>query len=127
MNSQRLRTNTEALTERLPADSTLVLRRAGWQEYESLLEAVGEEAGLRISFDRGILHIMTTSAECESYTQFIENLVRLCALRLGLTLRCFGSATIKKQRQQKGSEPDCRSYAQSALLIGQRKQIGHGV
>lgn len=115
--------NYGAIIEQLPSDSTLILRHIGWEEYEALLESVGEASGLRISFDQGTLQIMTLSAEHENYKDLIQNLVRFCTLRLGIKLRSFGSATIKQQRKQKGSEPDGCFYIQSAALIGNRKQI----
>ena len=36
--------------ERLPTDSTLILRGISWAEYEELTEAVGEAPSLRISY-----------------------------------------------------------------------------
>jgi len=41
--------------ERLPTDSTLILRGISWAEYEELIEAVGEAPGLRISYDQGMM------------------------------------------------------------------------
>jgi len=115
--------NYAALVERLPADATLVLRHVRWEEYQELLEAVGEAAGLRISYNEGIMRVMTLSAEHENYVEVIQDLVRLCTMRLGLRLRSFGSVTMKTERMAKGSEPDCCFYIQSADRIGTRKRI----
>ena len=41
--------------EHLPAGGTLLLTGVPWDEYEELLEAVGEAKGLRISYDSGRL------------------------------------------------------------------------
>src|SRR5438034_2172929 len=61
--------------ERLPTDSTLILRGISWDDYEELLAAVGEAPGLRISYDQGTMQIMTPSSEHESYVRLIERLV----------------------------------------------------
>ena len=111
------------LVEQLPEGSTLTLHHVRWEVYEQLLEAVGEAPGLRISYDGGTLQIMTISSEHESYSELIQNFVRLYTLRLGLKLRSFGSATMKKQSKNKGSEPDTCFYIQTAAIIGNRKHL----
>ncbi|MEW6130352.1 MAG: hypothetical protein AB1757_25175 [Acidobacteriota bacterium] len=55
-------TNWLELIERLPADSQLILRNIAWEEYEELLEQVGEASGLRINYQDGMLQIMTLSS-----------------------------------------------------------------
>src|SRR6266705_1940168 len=111
------------ILDRLPGGSTLVLHGIPWEEYESLLQDVGENAGLRISYDQGRLQIMTLSSEHENYAKLIEQLVGLLSLRLRIRVLHFGSMTMKTKRQAKGSEPDACFYVQSALLIGGKKQL----
>ncbi|MCI0421608.1 MAG: Uma2 family endonuclease [Acidobacteria bacterium] len=116
-------TSYGSLVEQLPEDSTLTLRNVSWKEYEELLEAVGTAMHLRISYDEGTLQIMTISSQHESYADLIQNFVRLYTLRLGMKLRSFGSATMKKASESKGSEPDTCFYVQNAEIIGNRKEI----
>src|SRR2546430_38170 len=62
--STQLISQAETIVEmigRLPADSLLLQHGVGWDDYEELLEAVGEASSLRISFDDGTLQIMTLS------------------------------------------------------------------
>ncbi|PYT10424.1 MAG: hypothetical protein DMF60_00130 [Acidobacteria bacterium] len=40
----------QELIDKLPPASTLILHDIGWEEYEELLDALGEAKGLRISF-----------------------------------------------------------------------------
>src|SRR2546425_4181754 len=108
------------LIEELPADSMLIFHGVPWEDYEGLLEAVGETKRFRISYDSGRLQIMTTSAEHESYADFLKGLVRVVSLRLRVNIRFFGSATMKKSREEKGNEPDACFYVQRAALIGNR-------
>src|SRR5438876_11581241 len=106
--------------ERLPTDSTLILRGISWDDYEELLAAVGEAPGLRISYDQGTMQIMTPSSEHESYVRLIERLVDRVSSKLRIKVLSFGSATMKHSRWRKGSEPDACFYVQSASRIGNR-------
>ena len=109
--------------EKLPADSLLTLRHVTWQEYEELLDQVGEASGLRISYDNGTLQVMTLPPEHENYARFFEGLMTLIRIRLRVNIRSFGSSTMKKRRKAKGTEPDACFYVQTAALIGNRLQL----
>ncbi len=111
------------IIERLPAASTLTLRNVSWADYEALLESVGDASGLRISYDRGTLHVMTLPSEHESYSRLIEALVRLLSTKLRIRVLSFGSSTIKKRAEDMGSEPDGCFYVQSAAAIGKKLRI----
>src|ERR1051325_4069720 len=115
--------NPYELVERLPPGSTLILHGVTWEEYEDLLEAVGENPALRISYDEGTLQIMTTSPRHESYIKLIERLVDHLSFILGVKILFFGGATMKKKRKKKGNEPDACFYVQSAELIGRKLDI----
>ncbi len=115
--------NYPALVEQLPADSTLVVRGVRWEDYEELLEAIGEASGLRISYNEGTLQIMTVGSEHESYSRLIDSLVRLVSLRLRIRVLSFGSATMKKPGKRKGLEPDGCFYVQTAAAIGNKLQL----
>ena len=108
---------------KLPADSTLLLRGVSWDDYEELLDTLGESRGLRIWYDTGRLQIMTLSPEHENYKGLISDMVRAASLRLRIKLLSFGSATMKKVVIHKGVEPDTCFYVQSASLIGNRVDI----
>lgn len=111
------------LIEQLPADAEVRLHDISWDEYEELLEQVGEASGLRISYDEGTLTIMTLSSEHENDVRFFEKLITIISLRLRLNIRSFGSSTMRKHRREKGNEPDACFYVQSAPLIGNRRKL----
>ena len=107
----------------LPVNGTLTLRDVTWGDYEHLLDEVGEAAGLRISYNKGVIEVMILSSEHESLALFVQDLVRLISLRRRRKILCFGSATMKKKRQEKGAEPDACFYIQSAPLIGNKIKL----
>jgi Uma2 family endonuclease len=107
----------------LPEDASVTFHDVSWDEYEELLEQVGEAPGLRISYDNGSLHVTTISAEHEKYSEFISSLVGIIRLRLRIDILGFGSATMRKRKSRKGKEPDACFYVQTAPLIGNRIQL----
>ena len=119
--------NYPEVIDQLPAGSTLVLHDISWDEYEELLEAVGEANYLHISYDEGTLQIRTLSALHESYQFLISHLVNLLSVRLRIKVLCFGSATMRKKAKQKGVEPDLSFYVQTAAAIGSRTDLDFSV
>jgi len=111
------------IVARLPANSVVTFHNVSWQDYEELLEQVGEASGLRISFDTGTLIVMTLSPEHENYARFIEGIIRLISVRLRINIRFFGGATMKKTKRRKGLEPDACFYVQSADALGNRVHL----
>ena len=120
-------TNYYAVVSQMPEDTVVIFHGVSWEEYEELLAQVGEAPGLRISYDDGILKVMTLSAEHEKYTRFIENLVGAIRLRLRIEILSFGSATMKKSKRRKGNEPDCCFYVQTAAALGNKINLDFAV
>jgi len=106
------------IIEKLPPNSSLTLSEQSWENYENLIESIGEANGLRISFDAGNLHIITLSSEHENYGRLIQMLIGVLSLRCDIDIESFGSATIKKSRLAKGTEPDACFYVQNIGKIG---------
>lgn len=111
------------IVSQLPDDASITFNDVSWDEYEELLEQVGETRGLRISYDNGSLQIMTISAEHEKYAFFINSLIAGIRLRLRMNILAFGSATMRKPKRSAGHEPDACFYVQTAALIGNRIQL----
>ncbi len=108
------------LIEKLPENGILTLSGVSWEEYENLVQAVGKAPSLRINYDQGRMQIMTISFKHEYYAHIIEQMVAVIRLILRPKVIFFGSATLKKQRQLKGAEPDACFYVQSAPTIGHK-------
>jgi len=111
------------IAEGLPPGATVTFHDVSWDEYEELIEDLGEAAGLRVSYNDGTLEIMTVSSAHESYATFINRLISHLSFRLRMNIRFFGSATMRTRKKKKGSEPDACFYVHSASIIGNRMQI----
>lgn len=119
--------NYFAVVERLPEATVVIFNDVTWDDYEELLAQVGEASGLRISFNEGILKVMTLSPEHEKFVRFIDRLVSTLSLRLRINVLFFGSATMRKKKKNKGNEPDASFYVQTAAAIGNRIQLDMAV
>ncbi|MBO0861235.1 MAG: hypothetical protein J2P21_22660 [Chloracidobacterium sp.] len=97
-------TNYYAVVSQLPEDTEVIFHGATWEDYEELLDQVGEAAGLRISFNDGTLKVISLSSEHEKYVRFIELLIGAVRIRLHIKVVSFGSATMRKRRESKGNE-----------------------
>jgi Uma2 family endonuclease len=115
------------IASNLPPAAVVTFHDVSWEEYEQLIEELGEARGLRVSYNDGTLEIMTVSSEHESYASFINLLLGHLSFRLRKNIRFFGSATMRTRKKKKGSEPDACFYVQSASLIGNRVQIDFAV
>jgi Uma2 family endonuclease len=115
------------ILEKLPVDSSLILRNVSWDEYETLLEGLEESSGVRVSYDRGILEIVTLSSEHESYCRLLEKLLALFSTRRRVRILSFGSSTMRRKESGKGTEPDACFYVQTAPAIGRKIRIDFGL
>lgn len=57
--------------EHLPDGTILVIPQSSWDEYERLLADLVDWPGMRVTYDRGRLEIMSPSREHEEYKEFI--------------------------------------------------------
>jgi Uma2 family endonuclease len=109
--------------DRLPSDAVLIQHGVSWVEYEELLETVGEGSGLRISYDEGTLQVMTLSQQHEVYSTLIERIVDRVSSFLRIKALFYGSATMRRQSNMKGAEPDASFYIQNAELVGKKTRF----
>jgi Uma2 family endonuclease len=106
----------------LPPGGTLTLHDVSWDEYEQLLEELGDCTGVRIGYDRGRLEAMSPSPYHEMYKELLQNLALITAEHLGLDFESRGSTTFKLGQFEQGAEPDTCFYVEhAAAIIGKRK------
>lgn len=110
-------TDYSKIVSQLPAGSEMVLREQNWEDYEEILESVGEASGLRVSFDGKNVKILALSTKQEKYVGLIEMLITALSLKTRKKILHFGSATVKSSRRERDSEPDCCFYVQNAEKV----------
>jgi Uma2 family endonuclease len=107
--------------EHLPFGATLVIHEFGWDDYERLLETIGDRPRWRISYDSGRLEILSPSPLHDKYGRLMDRfVVTFCEIR-GLSCECYGGPTWKSKALGKGVEPDACYYIKNAhRVIGKR-------
>ncbi|TVP61000.1 MAG: Uma2 family endonuclease [Nodularia sp. (in: Bacteria)] len=95
----------------------VVLYNISWQQFENLLQDLGESRAARIAYDDGNLEIMTPLPEHEHYKEVISDLVKDIADTLDLDYESYGSTTWKRESRMAGLEADNCFYLQNEAAI----------
>lgn len=111
---------TTTLTQ---AEQRVVLRNISWQTYQALLMEVSEQPGIRLTYDRGILEIMTPLDPHETYKKLIGRFVEALTEELNIEIRSLGSRTCAREDLDRGLEPDQCYYIQNEGVVRGKKQI----
>lgn len=97
--------------------TSVVLENISWQQYEGLLEVLGDRPANRMAYDNGILEIMTPLPDHEYFSDSIADAVKDIADELDMDYDCYGSATWRRELKKAGVEPDQCFYIQNESLI----------
>jgi len=101
--------------ENLPAGALLILEDVSWEDYEQILDEVGNRRpGLRFTYDHGRLEVMSPHFKHEQCKEFILRLFQVIATELHIALESAGSTTWKNKEMLRGLEPDTSLYIQRA-------------
>ncbi|MCI0463253.1 MAG: Uma2 family endonuclease [Gemmataceae bacterium] len=87
------------------AEQRVVLNNVSWQTYEALLREL-DRTGVRLTYDNGVLEIMTLSFPHERYVKRFARLIEFLAFELNISLEPGRSTTFRKEAEKRGLEPD---------------------
>ena len=101
------------------------LRLSGvdWKTYIGLLKSFGDRPGLRMTYDRGELEIMTVTFEHENFAEFLGLMVFILTEELSLPICNGGSVTLKRKIMKRGLEPDKCFWIANEVKIRGIKRI----
>jgi Uma2 family endonuclease len=105
-----------------PATQGLVLHDVDWGTYGRLLRAFGERR-LRLTYDRGVLEIMSPLLEHESDVDLLGRLVVVLTEELGLPIKAAGSATLRRRGRRRGIEPNRAWWIANEPRVRGRRRI----
>jgi Uma2 family endonuclease len=88
------------------AEQRFLLDNITWQQYEEIGKALQDRAGLRITYDRGRLELMTTSPIHEIYKMRLGRMLETLCEEFNLPLEPRGNMTFKREDLARGLEPD---------------------
>ncbi|MDZ8189720.1 MAG: Uma2 family endonuclease [Nostoc sp. ChiSLP02] len=105
----------------LSPGSTVTVPNVSWEEFESILQELGNKRTTRISYSQGNLEIMAPLPEHEIPKDLISDIVKILLKAKAIRYQPFGSTTFKKQGLA-GVEPDACFYIQNyQQMIGRRR------
>jgi hypothetical protein len=97
---------TAPVRKAIEAEQRFVLRDVPWEDYETLYRIFEGRPGLRMTYDRGTLELMTTLHEHERFKELFDTLIEHLCLVLRRPFVNGGSQTFKRAQKVQGLEPD---------------------
>jgi Uma2 family endonuclease len=108
----------------IPSQSSgILLTNISWKTYESLLNELTQQGGIRLTYDRGNLEIMTPSAPHEGSKKILGRFVESVSEELNVEIRSLGSLTCRREDLARGLEPDQCYYIQNEDVVWDKEQI----
>jgi len=100
----------------LNPSSVITINNLKWQDFETILNELGEKRRLRLNYYRGKLEIMSPLAIHEHPHRIIADLVKTILNQQERDWEDFGSTTFKRPEIAR-VEPDTCLYIQNAALV----------
>jgi len=107
----------------VPPGQRVLLRDVTWQEFETILDELGEHGAARIAYDQGMLEIMAPLPEHEDDKEIIGDLIKALLEELEIEFRSLGSTTFKNQIMLQGIEPEQCFYIENENKIRGKKRL----
>lgn len=104
--AQPARPYAEPSSDEHARDQRVFLHNVPWEQYEALLAVRGEGAGVRMTYMRGELELISPSIDHEGIKTLVARLLEAYAEEAGLPLNGYGSWTIRSKPKKLGLEPD---------------------
>jgi Uma2 family endonuclease len=101
----------------VPPGQRVLLEEVSWDEFEAILEELGDRRAARIAYDNGLLEIMTPLPEHESGKVAIGDFIKAILEELDIEFLSLGSTPFKNQAMLQGIEPDDCFYIQNEAAV----------
>jgi Uma2 family endonuclease len=112
---------------RVVADDCVVLPHVSWETYERLLRDDEERRVPRMTYDQGVLELVTPSMPHEEDARTLARIVDIVAANLGIPIRSVGSTTFRRIDLERGFEPDASFYIQNEERIRGQQEVNLSV
>ncbi|MDJ0600169.1 MAG: Uma2 family endonuclease [Crocosphaera sp.] len=104
-------------------ENITILTGIRWETYQALVLDLAETPSKKLTYDQGILEIMTPLPEHEVNKRLLGRIVETTTDVLGLEICSFGSTTWSRENVKRGIEPDECYYITNETLIRGRLDI----
>lgn len=109
----------------LAPGSAVTIPNVSWEEFESILQELGEKRSARVAYSKGLLEIMVPLPEHEKPKDLISDIVKTLLKMTGRRYEPFGSTTFKRENTA-GVEPDACFYIQNYQRMISRRRLEPG-
>jgi Uma2 family endonuclease len=107
----------------LHSDAPILLKHISWATYESLLNDYADQSGTRLTYDRGLLEIMSPLKLHEQTHYVLSEIVSALAFAWDIDHIGLESTTFKREDLERGFEPDACFYLRDVARIAPLPQI----
>ena len=104
-------------------DECVILPHVSWDTYERLLADDQDRRVPRMTYDRGMLELVTPSMPHEVDAGTITRVVDIVSAVLGIPMVSAGGTTYRRKDLARGFEPDASFYLQSEPRIRGKREI----
>ncbi|MGI2904531.1 Uma2 family endonuclease [Tolypothrix sp. VBCCA 56010] len=106
----------------VPPGHRVIFHNVNWQEFEAIIEELGDHRAARLAYSQGTLEIRMPLPKHEKAKVIIGDLVKILLEELEIDCESFGSTTFKREDMTAGVEPDDSFYIQNhARMIGKEQ------
>jgi Uma2 family endonuclease len=109
-------------TVRIRAKQRFVLDSASWGNYTHFLKALDERCHVRVTYDQGVLEVVTLTHEHERGARILALLISLWGAYRGVAIRGGRSTAFRRREKKRGLEPhECFWIANEARVRGLKR------
>ena len=121
--SSRVAEDPSAYGQPSVAEQRVVLHNVSWAMFEKMLGELGDNRACRLTYDGGILEIMSPSKRHETSSRVFDALVLIMVSELKLQIQLVGSMTCKREDLLRGLEPDSSYYVQNEFAVRGKQDL----
>lgn len=100
-----------------PTEQKVIIEHVSWQTYERLLTDLADRSAPRLTYDCGVLEIMSPTSRHEELNHNLALIVTILAATLDLDVRNLGSTTFRREDLNRGFEPDSCFYIEHEAAV----------
>ncbi len=104
------------LLDGIPPDKRVVIVDVTWDDYESLVEQIGESRNCRVAFDGNDIEMMTSGPFHQRLKSLLDWFIMTVAGELKIERQPMGSTTWKRKKLKRAIESDLCYYFDPAKL-----------
>lgn len=107
----------------VPPGQKVLLYDVSWQEFEAILDELGNHRGSRLAYDNGVLEIWMPLPEHEYDKEIIGDLLKALLEELDVEFLTLGSTTFKNKQIGQGLEPDQCFYIKNEAVVRGKNRL----